>query len=455
VEDGATRGAGGRSIGVRRPASRAVGACVLAALAAALAVVALNRTEHGESVAPPSLPTAAAPADRCGPTWVASWQASPQAVPPAQPLAGRTMRMIVRPQVTGSEVRIRLSNRFGTASLPLGPVSVARAAAGAALVPGTVRQVTFGDAADAVVPPGAELLSDPVPVVAEAGRPLAVSLVLPQTPDVVAEHPVALQTSYLSGPGDASLDADGAAFTTPLRSWLVLTGVEVRAPRAVNAVVAMGDSITDGVGSGSDTDTRWSDALSDRLTRRGSTATMAVLNAGISRNELLTNRGQVGGDSPLARIGREVVDVPGATDVVLHIGTNDLAAGRDADEIVGGLVRFTDLAHAAGRRVFLTTITPSDFGDHGTRRAQVVRAEVNRWVRGRGAEHADGVFDFAAAVADPRDPTRLLDRYDAGDGLHLSGAGYRALADAVDVTRLTGSPCLADDSPARVTLADG
>jgi lysophospholipase L1-like esterase len=425
---------------------------VVAALAAALVVVGVDAVRrHGSSSVPPP---PSAPAERCGPTWAAAWEASPQPVPPAEPLAGRTLRMIVRPQVTGSQVRIRLSNRFGTSPLLLGPVSVARAAAGAALVPGTVRQVGFGGAG-AVVPPGGELASDPVPVVAEAGRPLAVSLVLPQEPDVVAEHPIALQTSYLSGPGDSSLDGDGAAFTTALGSWLVLTGVDVLAPRPVNAVVAMGDSITDGVGSGSDTDTRWSDALSERLGRRGGAAAMAVLNAGIARNELLTNRGQAGGDSPLSRIGREVVDVPGATDVVLHIGTNDVAAGRNAPEIVSGLVRFADLARASGRRVFLTTITPSTFGDHGTPQAVAVRDEVNRWVRERGPERADGVFDFAAAVADPDDPTRLLGRYDAGDGLHLSGAGYRALADAVDVTRLTGSPCLADRSPVRVALADG
>ena len=105
----------------------------------------------------------------------------------------------------------------------------------------------------------------------------------------------------------------------PIGSWLVLTGVDVLAPRPVNALVAMGDSITDGVGSGLDTDTRWSDALSDRLARRGGPATMAVLNAGISRNELLADRGQVGGESPLVRVRREVAELPGTTDVVLHI----------------------------------------------------------------------------------------------------------------------------------------
>jgi lysophospholipase L1-like esterase len=156
----------------------------------------------------------------------------------------------------------------------------------------------------------------------------------------------------------------------------------------------------------------------------------------------------------LTRIGPEVVDVPGTTDVVLHIGTNDVAAGRSAAEIVDGLAQFAGATRNAGRRVFLTTITPSDNGEHGTPRALAVREQVNRWVREHGAEHADAVFDFAAAVADPDDPARLLARYDAGDGLHLSGDGYRALADAVDVTRLSGSPCLADRGPIRMALAD-
>ena len=117
---------------------------------------------------------------------------------------------------------------------------------------------------------------------------------------------------------------------------------------------------------------------------------------------------------------------------MLNIGTNDIAAGRSGPEVVDGLVRFATLARAAGKRVFLTTITPSDAGPHGTAHAAAARDEMNRWVRERGPEHADGVFDFAAAVADPVRPTRLRDRYDSGDGLHLSEAGYRALANAVD-----------------------
>ncbi len=421
------------------------------------AVVAMAGSVATASRAEPAgrIPVADGTPQRCEPSWVTAWQTSPQPVTPDLPLAGRTLRLLMRPQVTGSEVRVHLSNLYGAAPLLVGAVSAARAGDGAALVPATARRVTFGGRSSAEIAPGREVVSDPVPLVAEVGRPLAVSLVLPRDPEVVTAHPVALQTSYVSRPGDFTLDDGAGAFDTRLGSWPVLTGVEVLAPRPVNAVVAMGDSITDGVGSGADTDARWSDALAARLARRGGAATMAVLNAGISRNELLADRGHDGGDAPLTRLHREVVDLPAATDIVLHIGTNDIAAGRAASEIIAGLEQFSEVTRGTGRRVFLTTITPSRTGPHGTPRAIAVRDEVNRWVREHGPEQADGVFDFAGAVADPKDRQRLRARYDSGDGLHLSAAGYRALAAAVDVERLTGSPCLADRSPASVRVSGG
>ena len=389
----------------------------------------------------------------CAPGWVTGWQAAPQPAPAPAP-AGSTLRMVVHPQVTGSQVRVRLSNAYGTSPLVLGAVSAARSDGGAGLLPGTVRAVSFAGQPSVVVPAGADVVSDPVPLVAEAGRPLAVSMFLPVRPEVLTQHAVALQTSYLSGPGDLTLGS-GPGFDTPIGSWLVLTGVDVLAPRPVNAVVAIGDSITDGVGSGSDADERWSDALSGRLTRAGGPTAMAVLNAGISRNQLLADDAAVEGASPLTRFDRDVAAAVGATDVVLHIGTNDIAAGRGAAEIVAGLQGFAARARSAGKRVFLTTITPSDTGAHGTPAAIATREAVNAWVREHGREHADGVFDFAAAVADPARPARLAPGFDSGDGLHLSAAGYRALAAAVDPAALTGSPCLADTSPARVVVSGG
>ncbi len=491
-----------------------------------------------------AVPPRATAAGACGPAWVTGWQAAMQpGAPPRAIAGGGTLRMIVHPQVEGAQVRIRLSNAYGSARLVVDAVSAARAEGGSApgaaavgqanartalggpgggaavgqangraalggpgggaavgqangraavgngagalggpgggaavgqavgraavvngagalgpadertaaggprgtagngsgsvragLVPGTERPVTFGGRTATVIPPGGEVVSDPV-AVAAAG-PLAVTIAVPALPPVVSEHPVALQTSWLAPRGvPPELGA-------PLTSWLLLSGVDVLAPRAVHAVVAVGDSITDGVGTAPDAEARWTDALATRLAAAGGGATMAVLNAGISRNELLADG--VGGPPPQARFAREVAATPGATDVVLNIGTNDIAAGRDAAAIEAGLARFADAARAAGKRVLLTTITPSVAGAHGTPRAIATRDAVNAWVRAHGREHAAGVVDFAAAVADPAHPQRLAPAADAGDGLHLSATGYRALAAAVPVTALTGSPCLAE-----------
>ncbi|MGI8815425.1 MAG: GDSL-type esterase/lipase family protein [Pseudonocardia sp.] len=139
----------------------------------------------------------------------------------------------------------------------------------------------------------------------------------------------------------------------------------------------------------------------------------------------------------------EVAGRSGVTDVILHAGTNDMAAGARPQDAITGMVRFTELAHDAGMRVFLTTITPANAGAHGAMRAAEGRNEVNRWIRAHGREHADGVFDFAAAVTDVSNPTRLVSGFDAGDGIHLSDIGYRALAGAVDLSVLSGSRCLA------------
>lgn len=432
----------------RLRAGLAVGAALVGVLAVAAGIDLLRASDR---VVRP-----VAPVDNCATArWVAAWQTATQPAPGDPALAGATLRMLVHPQVTGSQVRVRLSNAYGMEALTIGTTSAGRSDGAAGLVPGTLRPITFGGREEVVIPAGADMVSDPVPLVAEAGRPIAVSLYLPAAPAVVTQHGIALQTSYLARGTDAALWAAGTAFDTPVRSWLVLTGVDVLAPRPENAVIAVGDSITDGLGSPLDTDTRWSDALATRLARTGGAAGMAVLNAGISRNRLLADNAMLDGDSPLTRFEREVSTVPGASDVVLHIGTNDVADGRTTDEITAGMVRYAQRAHGAGKRIIFTTITPSATGPHGTPAALAVRRAVNAWVLGPGRQHADGVYDFATAVADPAAPDRLAPPFDAGDGLHLSAAGYQALADVVDIAQLSGSPCLADASPARILLSDG
>ncbi|MFC4950335.1 GDSL-type esterase/lipase family protein [Pseudonocardia sp. GCM10023141] len=436
----------GRARRGRLRAGLAVGVALVGVLAVAAGV-----DDSQQSAARPA--AVVVPSGCSAPRWVSAWQAATQPAPGDPALAGATLRMIVHPQVTGAQVRIRLSNAYGTAPLAVGTASAGRSDGAAGLLPGSMRPVTFAGSPEVVIPAGGSVVSDPAPLVAEVGRPIAVSFYLPAAPAVVTQHAIALQTSYLARSADAALATAGTAFDRPVGSWLVLDGLDVLAPRPENAVVAVGDSITDGFGTALDANARWSDALAARLAAAGGASDMAVLNAGISRNRLLADDPAGDGDAPLTRFDRDVAAAPGVTDVVLHIGTNDIAAGRPAGEIIAGLERYTERARAAGKRVFLTTITPSVAGPHGTPAALSTRAAVNAWVLGEGREHADGVFDFAAAVADPAQPARLAPAFDSGDGLHLSAAGYQALARAVDVARLSGSPCLADTSPARIVLS--
>ena len=444
--------------GVRPPLAVAV--LLVALFAVTTALLGGPQAITGTAAAPGSAGLAAGPGSAravgdCGPGWGTGWLAATQAAVLDPAYRGATLRLIVHPQLTGSQVRIRVSNAYGDAPLEIGSASVARAGTAAAVIADTLRPVSFDGQPRIVLAPGRELVSDPVPVLAEAGRALAVSLYLPAVPRFGTVHPIALQTSYLSRRGDYSGAAGAAPFGRRITSWPVLAGLDVLLPRPTNAVVAIGDSITDGFGSRADAEQRWTDALARRLAGAEEPNRMAVLNAGLSANQLLADDPRRGGESPLTRFGRDVAGAGGVTDVILHIGTNDIAAGRPAEAITDGLRRFAERARAAGLRVFLTTITPARGGAHGSRAAVATRNAVNAWLREHGRDYADGVLDFAAAVADRATPSRLAPSFDSGDGLHLSAAGYRAVAAAVPLDALTGSPCRVADAAGTRLLVSG
>lgn len=400
---------------------------VLAVLVAGLAFAGCGRV----------LPEAAARAG-CAPAWSAGWHAAQQAVPGDQ-LAGRTLRMVVRPQASGDAVRLRLSNRHGDGPLGIGSVSLGGAGGPAEAVEPV--PVLVGGRPDVRLDPGAEVVTDPVPVRADRGVPVVVGLFLTEVPETISSHPVAMRTAWLSAAGDRTLSPRPNGFDTTLQSWPVLSGVEVHAPDPGAGLLLIGDSLVDGVGSTPDGDDRLSDQLAARLDAGPGGARMTVLNAGLSRNRLLQDDPPAGGDSPPTRFDADVAAVAGVRDVLLLIGTNDLAAGARGDELVAGLRAFADRARAAGLRVFLATIPPATSGGRDSPAAVAARDHVNAWIRTGAGGFADGTVDAAAVLAEPGNPLRLRPEYDSGDGLHPSAAGYRALASAVPVPALSGSPC--------------
>ncbi|MEV4922876.1 SGNH/GDSL hydrolase family protein [Streptomyces roseoverticillatus] len=408
------------------------------------------------ALAPSAAPAApAAPAaDREQPSgqrsWTAAWTAAPQAPAhtdwyPNWSEAGfenQTVRQVIRAGAAGSELRVRLSNAYGKTPLRLAGATVALSEGGASVRPGTVRVLRFGGLGTAAVPAGGELVSDPASLPVEAFGKLTVTLYFRAPSGPATFHNLALTGSYRAA-GDHSADVSAGAFTEPPSlSWYYLAGVDVkgRPHGRGNTVVAFGDSLTDGYGSDLGADTRYPDVLAQRLAAAGSPRT--VVNAGIGGNKLL-NGSDCFGESALARFRRDALDRTDVGTVVLLEGTNDIVQpdepGRctapapkvTAQDITAGLRQLIREARARGVRVLGATIPPYQGYGHWTERGERVRNEVNQWIRTSGAY--DGVVDADRAVADG---PRIRKEFAFTDGIHLNSAGYRALAEAVDLDRL-------------------
>jgi lysophospholipase L1-like esterase len=382
-------------------------------------------------------------------SWVTSWGAGPQtAMPGTLAYAGfddQTVRDIIFPSVGGDVIRLELTNAYGSSPLRIGHVTVAVAALGAEVVPGTIHPVTFRGSASVRIPAGAQVLSDPVGMQVSALQDLAVSVYLPGRTGRATYHSDAQQVNWVSAAGDHAAEAGSGAFTTPAPSWYYVSGLMVRSPRAAGTVVAFGDSITDGVQSTVGGEDRWPNDLARRLDALAG-PTLAVADEGIGGNRVLTGS-RCCGASAEARFARDALDQPGVRDVILLEGINDIgfSAGPphsdtevSAAQMIAGYERLIALAHARGVRIFGATLPPFQGAGYYTPAGEAVREAVNTWIRTSGA--FDGVVDFDAVMQDPADSLRLNPAYDSGDHLHPDDAGYQAMANAVNLTMLLPRP---------------
>jgi lysophospholipase L1-like esterase len=354
---------------------------------------------------------------------------------PAPPmLNNQTLRQIVHVTIGGDRVRVVFSNAFGAAPLTVGSAHVALRQKDAAIVSNAGRPLTFDGRRSATIRAGAILVSDPVSLAVPNFADLAVDLYLPG--DVNAEvttlssHFGALQTNYLSPPGDHAGASDMPVIST-IQSWYFLARVEVTASDEVGAIVAFGDSITDGTRSTPDTNRRWPDELARRLMAQN--IRMGVLNVGIAGNQVL---GDGAGVSALARFDRDVLVQTGVTHVIVLESINDIGIARDnpspsAADLIAGHKQLIERAHARGLRIYGATLTPFEGAGYWSSEGEAKRKAVNEWIRTGKAY--DGVIDFDAAVRDPASPNRLLPQFDPGDRLHMNDAGYEAMAEAVDL----------------------
>ncbi|WP_326559750.1 GDSL-type esterase/lipase family protein [Micromonospora sp. NBC_01796] len=380
------------------------------------------------TLTPPGPAQAAAAAD----TWTGTWAASPQSG--GTSFNQQTIRQIVRTSIGGTAARIQLSNAFGDRPLVVSEVHVARRTSGSSIDPGTDRRVTFGGQPGVTIPVGALAASDAVAFTVPTGADVVVSLYLPQPTGPATYHQSGLQNNYV-----AAGNQSGSATLTGAQtngSYYFLANLDVQNPAAEGAVVTLGASITDGIGSGFDVNRRWPNHLARNLASAG--RTIGVLNQGISGNKLLQDGA---GQSALKRFDRDVLNQPGVRWVIFSDDPiNDLGAGSGrpgADQLIAGLRQLIDRAHQRGVRFLCSTLTPFQGSGGWSAEGEQSRAAINNFVRSAGSG-CDGVVDQDNATHDPARPTWFLPAYDTGDHLHPNEAGLQAIANAVNPNLFTG-----------------
>jgi len=381
--------------------------------------------------------------------WVASWATSPQddsddsAVKPDE-LRGGTLRQIVHLSIGGMQLRVHLSNRFGTVAAHFTSVHVAKAVGvgSAKILTRSDQEVLFSGKPDVTVPEGADYVSDVIEFPAAALSDVAITLHMDSTAKGITGHPGSRANSFLAR-GNA-VNAEDFPDAKKFTRWYFIAGIDVVAPPEAFAIVALGDSITDGHGATTDGNNRWPDLLAKRLQASVATRRIGVVNEGIGGNRLLI-RGIA--ENALARFDHDVLAQAGVRWVILLEGINDLGMltheGEVSDaehqaemkRVIGAYEQILARAHVQGIKVIGGTLTPfvgSAFY-HPNEKNEADRQAVNQWIR----THFDRVIDFDKVVRDPAHPEMMLPEFDSGDHLHPGPAGYAAMAEAIPVSLFT------------------
>jgi lysophospholipase L1-like esterase len=390
--------------------------------------------------------------------WVSAWTTSLflstplPGFPAESPITDKTVRVVARPTIGGKQLRVRLSNEFGTAPLTIAAAHIALTDQDSRIQSATDRVLTFGGSPKIIIPAGAPAFSDPVEIAVKPFVEVSISLYVPGTVATASSHLQSLHDSYLAGPGDMTSLQDLPNPETKKPVYFV-SGIDIWAPYGASTTVAFGDSITEGAGRKSGQYIDYPDQLAKRLAAQNGT-TIAVVNQGIGGNRILHD---VTGPSALSRFDRDVLSLPGTTNMIVLLGINDIGFPRvrmpaakgaeakegpfasqavSADEMIVGLQQIIGRARAHGIKVLGATLTPFEGTNVYDESGEAIRQAVNKWIRSTDA--FDAIIDFDKAICDPEHPTKVRQEYDSGDHIHPSAAGYKAMADAVDPALLRG-----------------
>jgi lysophospholipase L1-like esterase len=369
--------------------------------------------------------------------WVAAWGFSIQGLSPTL-LNNQTVRMIARPTVSGSALRVRIDNTFGTSPLVIGAAAFAVRNNGAQLVPASTRPLTFGGSATVIIPAGGGVYTDALSYEIDAWQDVAVSLWLPGAAVQASRHGNARTTSFLTpaASGNHTNDEASTAFTGTTTEMLFSSTIDVLST-ARGAVVFLGDSITDGTATTTDGHDRWHDVLYLRRLLDpgpgpgpGDDPELSFVNEGIGGNRVTVTAGQ-GSPSAVERLDRDVLARTGIVKVVFFEGTNDLASGLvNADQLIAGMTEIIDRVHAQHLKIVGATIIPRSNATW-TPQMTAYRHQVNDWIQRQA--RFDGVIDFDQVMRDATNPDVMTPRLEFGDHIHPNPFGYLLMGQSINM----------------------
>jgi lysophospholipase L1-like esterase len=429
-------------------------ALLTAATTAALAAALLTGSATGSQTTTHGAARVAAHG-RTG-AWAGTWGTAVQHPMPGNEFFGpnwsmegfadQSVRQVVRVSTGGARVRIRLSNLYGTGPLRVAGATIGKAGEGAAVRPGTIRELRFGGSPSTTIPAGGGVSSDAARLRVAPLDKLTVTLFFAEPSGPATFHEGGFTTTYRAT-GDHRVDPGAAAFGGETsHSFYVLAGVDVAggAGASRGTVAAFGDSITDGAFSTPGADDRYPDELAERLVGAG--RPMGVVNLGINGNKLLSDS-TCFGEKGVTRFPRQVLSQPGIRTAIVLEGINDIGSAGQPDfgcgvspaitveQLIEGHRTLIRAAHARGVRILGATLTPFKGNEfYFNERTEAMRDALNHWIRTSG--EYDAVVDFDRALADPADPDAMRPAYDAGDHLHPNDAGMAAMAAVIDLRTL-------------------